>query len=124
MEGSRKRVLVVDDSSTMRQLVKMMLSKYTACEISEAQDGQEAFEKMGSETFDLVITDINMPRMHGLALVQKVRQEAGLPTPIIMLTTKGSEKDRDLGLELGANAYLTKPLNGPRLAEAIRSLIG
>ena len=124
MGESKKRVLVVDDSSTMRQLVKMMVTKYTACDVSEAQDGQEAYEKMGSEPFDLVITDINMPRMHGLALVQKVRQEAKLETPIIMLTTKGGEKDRDLGLELGANAYLTKPLNGPKLAEAIRTILG
>ena len=122
MEKKEKRVLVVDDSATMRQLVRMMVTKYTGCAVSEARDGQEAFEMLGEEPFDLVVTDINMPRMHGLALVEKVRKE-GLDIPIIIVTTMGSEKDRDLGIELGANAYVTKPVNGVKLGEAIQSLI-
>jgi CheY-like chemotaxis protein len=122
MEKKEKRVLVVDDSSTMRQLVRMMVIKYTGCVVSEARDGQEAFEMIGAEPFDLVVTDINMPRMHGLALVEKVRKE-GLDIPIIIVTTMGGEKDRELGMELGANAYVTKPVNGVKLAEAIKSLL-
>jgi two-component system chemotaxis response regulator CheY len=123
MERRAKRVLVVDDSATMRQLVKMMVIKYAGCEVSEAKDGQEAFEMIGAEPFDLVVTDINMPRMHGLALVEKVRKE-GLDIPVIIVTTMGAEKDRELGMELGANAYVTKPVNGIKLAESIKSLLG
>jgi DNA-binding response OmpR family regulator len=122
MEKRAKRVLVVDDSSTMRQLVRMMVIKYTGCEVLEARDGQEAFEMIGAEPFDLVVTDINMPRMHGLALIEKMRKE-GHDLPIIIVTTLGGEKDRELGMELGANAYVTKPVNGVKLAEAIKSLL-
>jgi CheY-like chemotaxis protein len=108
MSSEAMHILVVDDSSTMRQLLKMMLSKYTRCKISEAADGQEAFEKIEKEQFDLILTDINMPRMHGLDLI---------------ITTKGAEKDRDLGMQLGANAYITKPVNGNALADTVKSLI-
>lgn len=122
MEKKAKRILVVDDSATMRQLVRMMVIKYTGCEVSEARDGQEAFEMVGAEPFDLVVTDINMPRMHGLAFIEKVRKE-GLDIPIIIVTTMGGEKDRELGMELGANAYVTKPVNGVKLGETIQSLL-
>ena len=124
MSSGKKKILVVDDSSTMRQLVKMMVTKYTDCSVKEAADGQEAFEVLGGEAFDLVITDINMPRMSGLDLVRKLRSEAGDKTPVIMLTTQGADKDRELGMQRGADAYLSKPVNGPKLAEAIRSLTG
>ena len=120
----QKRILVVDDSATMRQLLKMMITKYISCEIILAEDGQEALEKVEAESFDLVVTDIQMPRMHGLAFVEKVRKEKKLTIPIIMVTTKGAEKDRDMGIELGANAYITKPVNGLKLADAIKTLIG
>ena len=122
MENRTRRILVVDDSATMRQLVRMMVIKYTGCAVSEAGDGQEVFEMIRAESFDLVVTDINMPRMHGLAFVEKVRKE-GLDIPIIIVTTMGGEKDRELGMELGANAYVTKPVNGVNLAEAIKSLL-
>jgi two-component system chemotaxis response regulator CheY len=123
MSSEAMHILVVDDSSTMRQLLKMMLSKYTRCKISEAADGQEAFEKIEKEQFDLILTDINMPRMHGLDLVKKVREESSTDLPMIIITTKGAEKDRDLGMQLGANAYITKPVNGNALADTVKSLI-
>ena len=119
----RKKVLVVDDSSTMRQLVKMMLVKCAAFDISEAVDGQDAFEKLGSGQFDLVLTDINMPRMDGLELVRKVRESHGGEPPMVIITTMGAEGDRDRGMQLGANAYITKPINSMKLAETVKSLI-
>ena len=115
-------VLVVDDSSTMRQLLKMMLAKCTPCRISEAADGQEAFEKIEKEQFDLVLTDVNMPRMDGLDLVRKVRGESSADLPMIIITTKGAEADRDRGLELGATAYITKPVSGNKLADTVNSI--
>jgi DNA-binding response OmpR family regulator len=77
---------------------------------------------VGAEPFDLVVTDINMPRMHGLAFIEKVRKE-GRDIPIIIVTTMGGEKDREMGMELGANAYVTKPVNGVKLGETIQSLL-
>jgi two-component system chemotaxis response regulator CheY len=123
MSDQAKHILVVDDSSTMRQLLKMMLKKYAPCRISEAADGQEAFEKIEKEQFDLILTDINMPRMHGLDLVKKVREESSADLPMIIITTKGAEEDRDLGMQLGANAYITKPVNGNKLADTVKSII-
>lgn len=123
MISERKKVLVVDDSSTMRQLIKMMLGKCGTFDISEAADGQEALEKIGGEQLDLVLTDINMPRMTGLELVQKVREDHGRELPMIIITTMGAEGDRDRGMQLGADAYITKPISSMKLAETVKSLI-
>ena len=119
-----KRILVVDDSVTMRQLMKMVLLKHVACEIVEAQDGLDALGKLKEGTFDLVVTDVNMPRMDGLGLVHAVREALKLTVPIVIVTTKGGEADRDRGLQLGANAYLTKPINGLQVVKTVGELLG
>ena len=119
----RKNILLVDDSKTVRQLLKLVLAKHLSCEITEAQDGLEAVEMLSKAAYDLVITDINMPNMNGLALTRKIRGELSLDVPIIIVTTMGKEKDRDKGLELGANSYVTKPIQAPGLIrEAINLL--
>ena len=122
MNSEQKKILVVDDSPTVRQLIKMMLAKYGPCDVSEAVDGEDAFEKIGRRGFDLVLTDINMPRMTGLDLVRKVRESYGPEPPMVIITTMGAEQDRDKGLELGADAYLTKPISGNKLAETLKTL--
>jgi two-component system chemotaxis response regulator CheY len=119
-----KKILVVDDSVTMRQLMKMVLIKYVSCRITEAQDGLDALAQLKDGTFDLIITDLNMPRMDGLGLVRSVRDALKLTVPIIIVTTKGGEADRDKGLELGANAYLTKPINGIQVVKTVHELLG
>jgi len=119
-----KRILVVDDSVTMRQLMKMVLLKSLPCQITEAQDGLDALTKLKDATFDLVVTDVNMPRMDGLGLVRSVREVLKLTVPIIIVTTKGAEADRDMGIKLGANAYLTKPINGVQVIKTVNELIG
>ena len=118
-----KRILVVDDSVTMRQLMKMVLLKHLPCQITEAQDGLDALAKLKGGAFDLVVTDVNMPRMDGLGLVKAAREELKLAVPIIIVTTKGAEADRDRGLQLGANAYLTKPINGGQVVKAVNELL-
>ncbi len=123
MEGSVKKILVVDDSGTMRQLMKMVLLKHLPCQITEAQDGLDALEKLKADTFDLIVTDVNMPRMDGLGLVRAVREALKSVVPIIIVTTKGGEADRDLGLKLGANAYLTKPINGVQVIKTVSELL-
>ena len=119
-----KRILVVDDSVTMRQLMKMVLLKHLACEIVEAQDGLDALGKLKEGAFDLVVTDVNMPRMDGLGLVHAIREALKSPIPIVIVTTKGGEAERDKGLQLGANAYLTKPINGSQVIKTVGELLG
>jgi two-component system chemotaxis response regulator CheY len=119
-----KRILVVDDSVTMRQLIKMVLLKHLPCQIVEAQDGLDALAKLKDGAFDLVVTDVNMPRMDGLGLVRSVREVLKSTVPIIIVTTKGAEADRDMGLKLGANAYLTKPINGLQVSKTVSALLG
>jgi DNA-binding response OmpR family regulator len=123
-EDGVKRILVVDDSTTMRQLIKMVLMKQVACEIVEAQDGLDALGKLKAGGFDLVVTDVNMPRLDGLGLVQGIRESLKSAVPVIIVTTKGGEADRDRGMQLGANAYLTKPLNGAQIVKTVGELLG
>jgi len=119
-----KRILVVDDSGTMRQLIKMVLVKHMACQIVEAQDGLDALAKLKDGVFDLIVTDVNMPRLDGLGFVKAAREDLKSTVPIIIVTTKGAEADRDKGLQLGANAYLTKPINGAQVVKTVSELIG
>ncbi|MDF1527265.1 MAG: response regulator [bacterium] len=123
MSESKKNILIVDDSITVRQLLKLILLKSLKCQITEAQDGLEAIEILQDAPFDLVITDINMPNMDGLSLVSKVRSELELKVPIIIITTMGKEEDRDKGLVLGADSSLTKPFNGPNVVKAASDLL-
>jgi two-component system sensor histidine kinase and response regulator WspE len=116
-------ILVVDDSVIVRHLLSILLMKYIRCEITEARDGLEAMEWILKEPFDLVITDINMPRMHGLALIQRIREEIGPSPPIIIVTTRGGDRDREQGLRLGANGYVTKPVGGVKLMQVVTDLL-
>ena len=125
MTSQGKKILVVDDSSTMRQLIKMMLAKHASCNISEAVDGQDAFEKINGSSFDLILTDINMPMMDGLKLVSMVRRdEVHKDIPIVIITTEGAQEDRQRALSLGANAYITKPIQAPQVINTVKGLLG
>jgi DNA-binding response OmpR family regulator len=123
MNNSKKNVLIVDDSRAVRQLLKMVLQRHVNCNLMEAEDGQDAYEKLKSGSFDLLITDINMPRMNGLSLIGRIRNELSLRIPIVIVTTMGHEEDRDAGLNLGADTYITKPINAPHLVETVTGLI-
>jgi len=120
---SNKRILLADDSGTVRQLLKLILKKHFACDITEAVDGREAALRVGGESYDLLITDINMPNMDGLSLIRKVRGELSQRVPIIIITTMGGESDRDKGLELGADSYITKPINGHIFVKEVMALL-
>jgi CheY-like chemotaxis protein len=124
-EKFERHILIVDDSATVRQLTRMLLEKPFGCTVTEAADGLEALEKVrGGESFDLIITDINMPRIDGLALIQTLRRTLGLTLPILIITTRGREKDRDKGMALGADAYLTKPFDAHSLGRCLTDLLG
>jgi len=123
MENGKKKILIADDSRAVRQLLKMVLERHVSCELIEAEDGQEAYEKLQNNPFDILITDINMPRMNGLSLIGRVRKDLNLRIPIVIVTTMGHEEDRDAGMNLGADTYITKPINGPKLVTTVNELI-
>lgn len=123
-----KNVLVVDDSATFRQLLCMGLSRVevTSCaRITEATDGADALGKLQAGHFDLVLTDIRMPRLDGLEFVRQVRDGLGnRELPIIIISTKGEETDIELGMSIGASGYLTKPIAMGRLKELVVKFLG
>ncbi len=118
-----KNILIVYDYSTVRRIVRMGL-KAGGFRVTEAGDGLEALEQLGRAKFDLVITDLNMPRMDGYELTREIRKIfKDEELPIIMLTTEGSEADRKRGLELGVNLYLVKPCSSDMLLFKVESLL-
>ncbi len=122
MEGLR--FLVVEDSPTMRQLISFSLKRFKGCKIVEAVDGVDALKKLQTEEVDMILTDINMPVMDGLKLVSLVRQNVKTKDmPIIIITTEGAQEDRDRGLALGANAYISKPIQSSHLLKVIAEIL-
>jgi two-component system chemotaxis response regulator CheY len=118
------KVLIVEDSPTMRQLISFALKRLRGISIVEANDGVDGLKKMSSERFDLIFTDINMPVMDGLKLVSLVRSDpSNQHIPIVIITTEGAQEDRDRALALGANDYITKPIQPNRILDVTRSLL-
>ena len=118
------RFLVVEDSPTMRQLITFSLKRISNAKIVEASDGVDALKKLKEGRFDLIVSDINMPLMDGLKLVSMIRNDpAYRSTPIIIVTTEGSQPDREKGLALGANAYLSKPIQTNELLKVVKELL-
>ncbi len=124
--GSRS-LLVVDDSATFRQLLCLSLQRVDGIskgDITEASDGAEALDKVKSHSFDLVLTDLRMPKMDGLEFVRQVRTELQRQDlPIIIISTKGADQDIELGMSLGASGYLSKPISMARLKELVMSFL-
>ena len=121
---ARYQCLVVEDSQVMRQLLVFALQRVRELEVTEADDGVDALRKLSSTRFDLIITDINMPIMDGLKLVKRIRSdETYKDVPIIVVTTEGSQEDRSRALALGANAYITKPIQGPQVVAKVKELL-
>lgn len=119
-----KRVLIVDDSPTMRQLLAFALKRLSGVSITEAANGVDGLKKITSERLDLIFTDINMPVMDGLKLVNLVRKDPALnDVPIVVISTEGAEEDRNRAFALGANEYITKPVQSPQVQEVARRLL-
>jgi two-component system, chemotaxis family, chemotaxis protein CheY len=116
-------ILAVDDSASMRQMVSFTL-KNAGYNVVEAIDGQDALEKSGGRDFDLVLTDQNMPRMPGLELVKKLRDNPKFKsTPILILTTESSDEMKQAGRAAGATGWLVKPFDPARLIEVVGKVI-
>ncbi|OGB22871.1 MAG: Fis family transcriptional regulator [Burkholderiales bacterium RIFCSPLOWO2_02_FULL_57_36] len=119
-----KTILAVDDSASLRQMVVFSL-KAAGYQVTEAVDGQDGLEKARNQIFDLVLTDQNMPRMDGLALIKSLRVLPGYQhVPILMLTTEASDEMKMKGKMAGANGWLVKPFDPQRLTGVVKKIIG
>jgi two-component system chemotaxis response regulator CheY len=108
----------------MRQLLVFALRRLKNVDIVEAQDGMDGLRKVSNDSFDLALIDINMPVMDGLKLISLMRGEETLKDiPIVVITTEGAAEDRERALKLGANEYLTKPIQANRVLSVARSLL-
>src|SRR5262245_45727567 len=117
-------ILVVDDSPTIRRMVKAALAELGSAGFVEAASGLEAIERLMLTPIALMVLDLNMPDMHGLEVLKFVRRHAGYQhLPVIVLTTRGDEESRQIAIDAGATLYLTKPFTPGALAEHARALI-
>jgi len=125
LETVLQKILIVEDSATMRSLLASSLEDLQIpVKIVEAESGFEALRFLPRDEFDLVVTDINMPDINGLELVSFIRNnEKYAKIPLVIVSTEGSERDRDKGLGLGADAYLVKPFDPEMLRQVVTDLL-
>jgi two-component system, chemotaxis family, chemotaxis protein CheY len=120
-----KTILIVEDSSTTRALIRAVIDELGDFETAEAASGFEALKMLPQQEYDLIITDINMPDINGLELINFIRSNARYShVPIIIVSTERSEEDKKRGMALGATAYITKPFKSAELQETIQKIIG
>jgi two-component system OmpR family response regulator len=119
-EAPKPHVLIVDDDAEIRDLLSRFLSKHDF-RVTTAKDGREMRQALTDWSFDLIVLDLMMPGEDGLALCRQVRSEADIP--VIMLTAMGEDVDRIIGLEVGADDYMSKPFNPRELAARIKAVL-
>lgn len=118
-----KTILIVDDSSSLRTVVNLAL-KRAGYEVVEAVDGEDGLTKLDGRKINLIVCDVNMPRLNGIEFVTKVKQHPRYKfTPVIMLTTEGQDAKKEQGRAAGAKAWIVKPFNPPVLLDAISKLV-
>jgi two-component system chemotaxis response regulator CheY len=116
-------ILAVDDSASMRKMVSFTLTG-AGYRVVEAVDGEDAFEKAMGASFDLVLTDQNMPRLDGLGLTRRLRGEPRFKSiPILILTTESGDQMKQAGRAAGATGWLVKPFDPTRLLDVIQKVI-
>jgi CheY-like chemotaxis protein len=115
-----KRILIVDDEEVIRKFLKIHLNKL-GYEVTEAEDGQKAIDRIGERKFDLIICDVMMPNKNGWEVAKEVKSTPDLSNiPIILLTAKNDDADMFKGYELGANYYMTKPFTKDQLLYGLK----
>ncbi len=116
-----KTILIVDDEPSMVKGLRFNLEQQEGFKVEEAYDGEEALQKFSEMKFDLILLDLMLPKIDGMEVCQRMRSVSDVP--IIMLTAKGSDIDKIMGLEYGADDYLTKPFNMLELKARIKSVL-
>lgn len=120
MERMQKRILIIEDNMDLAQLLQIHL-KDLHYEVDLAGDGIAGLAKADGQKYDLIILDLMLPGLDGMELCRRLRDQASY-VPILMLTSKGSEVDRVLGLEMGADDYVTKPFSIPELLARVKAI--
>lgn len=117
-------ILAVDDSASMRQMVSFTL-KGAGYNVVEAVDGVDALNKAKAQTFDCIVTDVNMPNKDGITLIKELRAMSNYKfTPMLMLTTESGMDKKQLGKEAGATGWIVKPFNPDQLLKTINKVMG
>jgi two-component system chemotaxis response regulator CheY len=118
-----KKLLTVDDSASIRQMVNFTLTK-AGYQVFEAIDGKDGLEKASKQSFDMIITDLNMPVMDGIQMMAAVRKLPGYGfTPMLMLTTESQAEKKDAGRKAGATGWIVKPFNAEQLIAVVQKLV-
>lgn len=116
-----KKILIVDDSAMIRMQVRRALQE-AGFQTREAQDGQDALEKLSNESVDLIICDVNMPRMSGLELLERLQEDGTCSAPILMLTTEAQPDMIRNARSMGARGWLIKPFQADLLVSAVSKM--
>lgn len=118
-----KTIMIIDDSASLRQVVAIAL-KDAGYDVIQASDGRDALTKLNGQKIHLIICDVNMPNMDGITFVKEMKTLANYKfTPVIMLTTEGSEEKKRAGQEAGARAWVVKPFRPEQMFSAVSKLI-
>ncbi|WP_303969325.1 response regulator transcription factor [Sporosarcina ureae] len=121
METKLQKILIVEDEQSIQKLIEFTLQQANFVTVL-ANDGEEAIEKVLDEQPDLIILDLMLPKIDGLEVCRMLRKQ-DIETPIIMLTAKGEEMDKIIGLEMGADDYMTKPFSPREVAARVRAVL-
>ena len=116
--------LVIEDSTTMRQLLTLALRRVPGLQFVEAGNGAEALQLLAERSFDLILLDLNMPVMDGFGFLERLAERGDPRPPIIVITTESGAVDRERAKSLGAVAYVTKPVRGHELAQTVQQVLG
>lgn len=118
-----KTILIVDDSASIRQVVSITL-KGAGYDVIEAIDGKDGLAKLDGKKIHLIISDVNMPNMDGISMVKEIKQMPSYKfTPIVMLTTEGSDDKKQQGKSAGAKAWIVKPFKPAQMLQAVSMLV-
>jgi len=118
-----KTILIVDDSASIRQVVSITLKK-AGYDVIEAVDGKDGLSKLDGKKINLILSDVNMPNMDGISMVKAIKQMPTYKfTPIIMLTTEGSDDKKKQGQAAGAKAWIVKPFKPEQMLQAVSMLV-
>jgi two-component system chemotaxis response regulator CheY len=123
MPDPKLKILVVDDFSTMRRIVRNLLKELGFTNVDEAEDGAIALQKLNNEPFEFVVTDWNMPNMDGLTLLQTVRSTPSLKhLPVLMVTAEAKKENIIAAAQAGASGYIVKPFTAATLSEKLNKI--
>ena len=124
MSPNEMKILIVDDFSTMRRIVRNLLKEIGYANADEAEDGSDALAKLRSDRYDLVVTDVNMPNKNGFELLREIRADPALKAlPVLLVTAEAKKEDIVMAAQAGASGYIVKPFTKATLEEKMQKIV-